>query len=54
MSSDEYVLDELSVCEEKLLKLIEELQASGKDVDQLTNQMLSEQVNMRTRLDNWG
>ena len=43
-TSDEYVLDQLSTCEEKLLKLMEELEASGNDVDQLTQQMEAEEV----------
>jgi len=45
-SSDEYVLDQLCICEEKLLKLMEELETSGKDVEQLTRQMEAEEVNV--------
>ena len=41
-TSDEYVLDQLSQCEEKLLKLLEEL--DGKDLDDLLNQMEEEEV----------
>ena len=44
-SSDEYVLDQLTVCEEKLLRLLEELETSGNDVEQLTQQMDAEEVN---------
>ena len=44
-SSDEYVLDQLTICEEKLLRLLEELQTSGNDVEQLTQQMEAEEVN---------
>jgi len=43
--TDEYVLEELTVCEEKLLKLLEELETSGNDVEQLTQQMEAEEVN---------
>jgi hypothetical protein len=43
-SSDEYVLDQLSQCEEKLLKLLEELDQSGKDVSELAKQMEEEEV----------
>jgi len=43
-SSDEYVLDQLCVCEDKLLKLMEELESSGKDVEQLMRQMEAEEV----------
>ena len=43
-TSDEYVLDELCICEEKLLKLMEELEASGNDVQLLTQQMEAEEV----------
>ena len=49
-SSDEYVLDQLCVCEEKLLKLMEELEASGIDVQQLMLQMESEEVTKITHL----
>jgi len=35
-TSDEYVLDQLSISEEKLLKLLEELEQSGKDVEELS------------------
>lgn len=41
-SSDEYVLDQLSQCEEKLLKLLEEL--DGKDLDEMLTQMEEEEV----------
>ncbi|XP_060065745.1 outer dynein arm-docking complex subunit 3-like [Ylistrum balloti] len=40
-TSDEYVLDQLSLCEEKLLKLLEEL--DGKDINDLTKQMEEEE-----------
>ena len=43
-SSDEYVLDQLCICEEKLLKLMEELETSGKDVEQLMTEMEAEEV----------
>jgi len=42
-SSDEYVLDQLSQCEEKLLKLLEELDQSGKDISELAKQMEEEE-----------
>jgi len=42
-SSDEYVLDQLSICEEKLLKLMEELDATGKDVHDIQKQMEDEE-----------
>jgi len=42
-TSDEYVLDQLCISEEKLLKLMEELESSGKDVNELTNQMEAEE-----------
>ena len=41
-TSDEYVLDQLSQSEEKLLKLLEEL--DGKDLDEMLNQMEEEEV----------
>ena len=41
-SSDEYVLDQLSTCEEKLLKLLEEL--DGKDLPQVVKEMEEEEV----------
>ena len=47
-SSDDYVLDQLCICEEKLLKLIEELETSGRDVEQLMQQMEDEEVNTFT------
>ncbi|KAK3092525.1 hypothetical protein FSP39_004008 [Pinctada imbricata] len=40
-TSDEYVLDQLSTCEEKLLKLLEEL--DGKDLSEATKQMEEEE-----------
>ncbi|XP_022320197.1 outer dynein arm-docking complex subunit 3-like [Crassostrea virginica] len=40
-TSDEYVLDQLSTCEEKLLKLLEEL--DGKDLQEITKQMEEEE-----------
>lgn len=40
-TSDEYVLDQLSTCEEKLLKLLEEL--DGKDVNDVVTQMEEEE-----------
>ena len=43
-TSDEYVLDQLSQCEEKLLKLLEELDMSGKDINELAKQMEEEEV----------
>lgn len=41
-TSDEYVLDQLSTCEEKLLKLLEEL--DGKDLNEVFKQMEDEEV----------
>ena len=41
-TSDEYVLDQLSTCEEKLLKLLEEL--DGKDLQQVVKEMEEEEV----------
>lgn len=41
-TSDEYVLDQLSTCEEKLLKLLEEL--DGKDLQDTMKQMEEEEV----------
>jgi len=38
------VLDQLCVCEDKLLRLMDELEASGRDIDQLTQQMDAEEV----------
>ena len=46
-SSDEYVLDQLSTSEEKLLKLLEEL--DGKDLNETLRQMEEEEV----RLPGW-
>jgi len=43
-SSDDYILDQLCICEEKLLKMMEELENSGNDVEQLTRQMEAEEV----------
>ena len=43
-SSDEYVLDQLSISEEKLLKLLEELDQSGKDLKDIQKQMDEEEV----------
>lgn len=40
-SSDEYVLDQLSTCEEKLLKLLEEL--DGQDINAVVKQMEEEE-----------
>ena len=40
-TSDEYVLDQLSTCEEKLLKLLEEL--DGKDLNEVFKQMEDEE-----------
>ncbi|ESO81977.1 hypothetical protein LOTGIDRAFT_237180 [Lottia gigantea] len=42
-SSDEYVLDQLSTGEEKLLKLVEELDAGGTDVNAIMKQMEEEE-----------
>ena len=47
-SCDEYVLDELCICEEKLLQLMQELEASGHDLQQLTERMEAEEVTTRT------
>lgn len=41
-TSDEYVLDQLSTCEEKLLKLLEEL--DGKELQEIMKQMEEEEV----------
>jgi len=49
-SSDDYVLDQLCICEEQLLKLMEELEASGKDVEQLAQQMEAEEVSELFRI----
>ena len=38
------MLDQLSICEEKLLKLMEELDATGKDVHDIQKQMEDEEV----------
>lgn len=47
-TSDEYVLDQLSTCEEKLLKLLEEL--DGKDLQDTMKQMEEEEVSyLQTR-----
>ena len=43
-TSDEYVLDQLSQCEEKLLKLLEELDQTGKDMNEISKQMEEEEV----------
>ncbi|XP_021339649.1 coiled-coil domain-containing protein 151-like, partial [Mizuhopecten yessoensis] len=40
-TSDEYVLDQLSLCEEKLLKLLEEL--DGKEINEISKQMEEEE-----------
>lgn len=40
-TSDEYVLDQLSTCEEKLLKLLEEL--DGKELQEIMKQMEEEE-----------
>lgn len=42
-SSDEYVLDQLSQSEEKLLKLLEELDSTGKDMNDISKQMEEEE-----------
>lgn len=41
--SEEYVLDQLTVSEEKLLKLMEELESSGKDLGDVQRQMEEEE-----------
>lgn len=43
-ASDEHVLDQLSQCEEKLMKLMEELDASGKGMDEIVREMEDEEV----------
>lgn len=43
-TSNEYVLDQLSICEEKLLKLLEELDATGKDLTEVQDQMEEDEV----------
>ena len=43
-TSNEYVLDQLCVCEEKLMKLMEDLESSGKQVNELVDQMEIEEV----------
>ena len=48
-TSDEYVLDQLSVCEEKLLKVLEDLDATGKDLGEINKQMAEEEVRTCTR-----
>ena len=45
-TSDEYVLDQLSVCEEKVLKLLEELDQTGRDVGDISKQMKDEEVTL--------
>ena len=46
-TSDEWVLDQLSVCEEKLLKVLEDLdQRSGKDLEVISKEMNEEEVRM--------
>lgn len=47
-TSDEYVLDQLSTCEEKLLKLLEEL--DGKDLNEVIKQMEEEDVSHKNGL----
>ena len=47
-TSDEYVLDQLSICEEKLLKLLEDLDATGKDLGEVQAQMEEEEVGTHT------
>lgn len=42
--ADEYVLDLLATCEEKLLKLLEEL--DGHDVDETLKQIEEEEVGL--------
>lgn len=46
-TSDEYVLDQLSLAEEKLLKLLEDLEQSGKDIQDLEKQMNEEEFSNR-------
>lgn len=41
--SDEFVLDQLSTCEEKLMKLIEDLDAMGKNVNEVSQMMDEEE-----------
>ena len=43
-TSDEYVLDQLSISEEKLLKLLEEIDQQGHDLDTLVKEMEDEDV----------
>jgi len=47
-SSDEYVLDQLSQCEEKLLKLLEEL--DGKELEEVSKQMEEEEFQANAEL----
>lgn len=42
-ASDEHVLDQMSQCEEKLMKLMEELDASGKGMDDIIKEMEEEE-----------
>ena len=51
-SSDEYVLDQLSTSEEKLLKLLEEL--DGKDLNEMLRQMEEEEVSLSTDMGGGG
>lgn len=48
--SDEYVLDQLCVCEEKLMKLIEDLDGMGKNVNEVSQMMDEEEVNNHFKL----
>ena len=48
--SDEFVLDQLSTCEEKLMKLIEDLDAMGKNVNEVSQMMDEEEVSYHSKL----
>lgn len=45
--ADEFVLDQLSVCEEKLLKLIEDLDSVGKDEDAIRDLVNQDEVKIK-------
>lgn len=48
--SDEYVLDQLCICEEKLMKLIEDLDGMGKNVNEVSQMMDEEEFQTTTQI----
>lgn len=48
--SDEFVLDQLSTCEVKLMKLIEDLDAMGKNVNEVSQMMDEEEFQTTTQI----